>query len=272
LLFAAAWDTLRTFGYTSYGVETGAVAVLHTWGQNLSLHPHLHCLVPAAGYSLKGQWENIGKNGRYLYPVGQLSSTFKGKFLDSLKRKLRKLNHQNAFVSHINEAYNKPWVVHIEPALAKADHVIKYLGQYTHRIAISNQRILDISDTHVKFIAKDYRDRAQKKPVSLKGEEFLRRFSLHVLPKRFVRIRRYGIYHHSTKRNLDLQFSADEKSSLEKLKRAKESKTERIKRLTGFDICLCPYCKKGRMVIKSELPRIRSPDNHLPTLLLRSCL
>lgn len=272
LLFKATWDTLRTFGYTTYGVETGAIAVLHTWGQNLSLHPHLHCLVPAAGYSLKGQWKNIGKKGRYLYPIDQLSSTFKGKFLDSLKRKLRKLNNQNSFASHINQAYSKPWVVHIEPSLAKADHVIKYLGQYTHRVAITNQRILDVTDTHVKFIAKDYRDRAQIKPVWLEGQEFLRRFALHILPKRFVRIRRFGIYHHSTKQNLDLQFAADEKSSLQKIERAKESKIERVKRLTGFDICLCPYCKKGRMIIKSELSRIRSPAGNLPSLLLAACL
>ena len=271
LLFASAWDTLRSFGYTHYGVETGAVAVLHSWGQNLSLHPHLHCLVPAAGYSLKGEWKKIGKNGRYLYTVDQLSSTFKGKFLDSLERKLRKLNMPDAFAPHINDARKKSWVVHCEPSLAKADHVIKYLGQYTHRVAITNQRILNITGSHVTFIAKDYRDRDQKKPVRLEGGEFLRRFSQHILPKGFVRIRRYGIYNPTAKRNLDLQF-VEEKPSLEELERAKETKIERIKRLTGFDIGLCPCCKKGRMHIKKELPRIRSPAGHLPSLLIAACL
>ena len=92
LLFAAVWQTLRSFGYTHYGVESGAVCVLHTWGQNLSLHPHIHCIVPAAGYTLDGQWKNIGHSGQYLYPVHQLSDAFKGRFLDSLKRALHKKN------------------------------------------------------------------------------------------------------------------------------------------------------------------------------------
>jgi hypothetical protein len=237
LLFSSVWDTLRSFGYTHFGSETGAVAVMHSWGQNLSLHPHLHCLVPAAGFSLKGQWKIVGKNGRYLYPVHQLSAAFKGKFLDSLRRKLRKMDIPDAFGSHINEAYKKPWVVDCEPPMSKADHVIQYLGQYTHRVAISNQRILDITDTHVAFMAKDYRDRAQNKPVRLKGEEFLRRFAQHILPKGFVRIRRYGIYHPTTKRNLDLQFVPDERPSIEKLEKTNETSTERILRLTGFDTC-----------------------------------
>jgi hypothetical protein len=272
LLFSSVWNTLRSFGYSDYNCETGVIAVMHSWGQNLSLHPHLHCLIPAAGYSLKGKWKTIGNNGRYLYSVHQLSTTFKGKFLDSLKRKLRKINKPDAFASHINKAYNKSWVVHSEPAMAKADHVIQYLGQYTHRVAITNQRILNITDTHVTFIAKDYRDKAQKKPVILKEEEFLRRFSQHILPKRFVRIRRYGIYHPTTKRNLNLQFVPDEKPSLETLKITNETSQERIKRLTGFDIELCPYCKKGRMIIKKEIPRIRSPTKHLPSLLIVACL
>ena len=90
ILFSSGWRTLYSFGYTHYGVETGAVAVLHSWGQNLSLHPHVHCILPAAGYSLRGEWKPIGKTGHYLYPVFQLSDTFQGKFLDSLKRKLKK--------------------------------------------------------------------------------------------------------------------------------------------------------------------------------------
>jgi len=271
LLFSSVWDTLRSFGYSDYNCETGAIAVMHSWGQNLSLHPHLHCLVPAAGYSLKGEWKTIGNNGRYLYSANQLSTTFKGKFLDSLKRKLRKINEPLAFASHINKAYNKSWVVHGEPALAKADHVVKYLGQYTHRVAITNQRILNITDTHVTFIAKDYRDKAQKKPVRLKGEKFLRRFVQHILPKGLVRIRRYGIYHHTTKRNLQLQFVPDQKPDIDSLIKSTESSNERIKRLTGFDPGLCPTCKKGHMHPTKEIPRIRSPARHLPSLLIAAC-
>jgi len=270
LLFNAVRRTLHSFGYTHYGVETGAVAVLHSWGQNLWLHPHVHCIVPAAGYSLKGEWKNIGKNKHYLYPVHELSATFKGKFLDSLKRKLRKAGMPDAFDAHIQKAHNTSWVVHSEPSLAKAEHVIRYLGQYTHRVAISNQRITDITDTHVTFIAKDYRDRAQQKPVTLEGVEFLRRFCMHIFPKRFVRIRRFGIYNPATIRNLDLQFVAEEKPDIEQLEKQKKEETsaERIMRLTGFDVGRCPVCKKGRMHVIHEIPRIRSPAGHLPALFL----
>jgi len=270
ILFDAVRRTLHSFGYTHYGVETGAIAVLHSWGQNLSLHPHIHCIVPAAGYSLKGEWKNIGKYEHYLYPVHQLSDTFKGKFLDSLKRKLRKTGMLDVFNSHIQKAYSTNWVVHSEASLAGAVHVIRYLGQYTHRVAITNQRILNITDTHVTFIAKDYRDKAQKKPVTLNGVEFLRRFCMHILPKRFVRVRRFGIYNPTTKRGLDLQFVPQQKPDIGHIEKPKDKETaiERIKRLTGFDIGLCPSCKKGRMHAIREIPRIRSPPGHLPTMLL----
>ena len=262
LLFAAVWQTLRSFGYSHYGVETGAVAVLHTWGQNLSLHPHIHCIVPAAGYTLNGQWKNIGNSGQYLFPVHQLSEAFKGKFLDSLKRALRKQNELSLFNAVVQQAYKTKWVVHCEPSLAGADHVVKYLGQYTHRVAITNQRILNITGGEVTFIAKDYRDRAVKKPVTLDGIEFLRRFTMHILPKRFVKIRRFGIYNHTTKRNLDLQFVPQKKPDIDEIVKSQqppETNLQRFTRLTGVNPCLCPVCKTGRMFAIRELPRIRSP-------------
>jgi len=262
LLFSAVWRTLHSFGYTHYGVETGAVCVLHTWGQNLSFHPHVHCIVPAAGYSLSGEWKHIGTCENYLYPVHELSKTFKGKFLDSLKRWLKKKQVLPGFDPFLQQAWDTKWVVYCEPSMAKADHVVRYLGQYTHRVAISNQRLLNISDTHVRFIAKDYRDKAINKPASLTGAEFLRRFCMHILPRRFVKIRRYGIYNHTTKRNLELRFKSEEKAdiiSAEK-KPKKETAQERLYRLTGFDVYQCPKCKKGKMYRIRELPRIRSPD------------
>lgn len=267
LLFAAVWNTLLSFGYSHFGTETGAVAVLHTWGQNLSLHPHVHCIVPAAGYTLDGRWKNIGHSEKYLYPVHQLSSAFKGKFLDSLKRALRKQNELLLFNNKVQLAYNSPWVVHCEPSLAGAHHVVKYLGQYTHRVAVTNQRILNIADGKVTFIAKDYRERAIKKPVTLDGVEFLRRFVMHILPRRFVKIRRYGIYNHTTKRNLALQFTVEEKPDIDaviKKQQPPETKHERLERLTGINPCKCPACKTGRMVIIRELPRIRSPAGFFP--------
>jgi len=263
LLFAAVWHTLRSFGYTHYGVESGAVAVLHTWGQNLSLHPHIHCIVPAAGYSLNGTWKNIGPSGSYLYPVHQLNNAFKGKFLDSLKRALRKRGELQLFDPKLRLAYKSRWVVHCEPALASAEHVIRYLGQYTHRVAITNQRILNIAGGRVTFIAKDYRDRAIKKTVTLDGVEFLRRFTMHILPTRFVKIRYFGIYNHTAKRKLELQFLPDRKSDIDSLikdKEPPETRLQRLERLTGYNPCKCPVCKKGRMVVLRELPRIRSPD------------
>jgi hypothetical protein len=261
LLFASVWHTLRSFGYTHYGVETGAVAVLHTWGQNLSLHPHIHCIVPAAGYTLDGKWKNIGCENKFLYPVYQLSDAFKGRFLDSLKRILRKKNELSLFDDKLQQAYNTNWVVHSEPSLASADHVVRYLGQYTHRVAITNQRILNIADGKVTFIAKDYRDNAIKKPVTLNGVEFLRRFTLHILPQRFVKIRRFGIYNHVVKRLLQLQFVPDKPciDTLIKQTEPLQTSLQRFERLTGVNPCLCPVCKKGTMIPVRILPRIRAP-------------
>jgi hypothetical protein len=262
LLFSALWHTLRSFGYSHFGTETGAVAVLHTWGQNLSLHPHVHCLVPAAGYTLDGRWKTIGHSGQYLYPVHQLSEAFKAKFLDSLKRALCKQNELPLFNDAVQQAYKTKWVVHCQPSLASADHVVKYLGQYTHRVAITNDRILNVDGGKITFVAKDYRDRAVKKPVTLDGIEFLRRFAQHILPRRFVKIRRFGIYNHTTKQNLALQFVPEEKpdiETIEKRTQPPETNVERFARLTGVNPCLCPGCKTGRMVTIRELPRIRSP-------------
>ncbi|WP_075591256.1 IS91 family transposase [Labilibacter marinus] len=269
ILFDAVWQTLRSFGYTHYGVESGAIAVLHSWGQNLCLHPHIHCIVPAAGYAINGTWKNIGTEQLYLYPVNQLSDTFKGKFLDKLKRTLRKNSALHMFNQAIQQAYQKSWVVFCEASLADADHVIKYLGQYTHRVAISNQRILNITDTHVTFITKDYRDRAKQRPITLRGVEFLKRFCLHVLPKRFVKIRRYGIYNATTKRHLKLQFAPQNQVDLSKpeILKTKETAQEVLKRITNYDPYKCRHCLKGTMRVIKTIPRSRSPTQHMPSLL-----
>jgi len=259
LLFTAVWNTLRSFGYSDYGVELGAVCVLHTWGENLSLHPHLHCIVPAAGYSLMGKWKHIGKNGKYLFTVGQLSATLKGKFTDSLKRRLKKMEVLEQFEALIEQSKTKNWVVYCEPSMAKAEYVIKYLGQYTHRVAITNQRILNITDTHVTFRTKDNKNGVVKKPVSIKAGEFLRRFCMHILPRRFVKIRRFGIYNHTTKRSMDLQFVPEKPIGVKK-NMIKETTLDRLMRITGFDALQCPFCKKGKMIIVREIPRIRSPN------------
>jgi hypothetical protein len=227
-------------------------------------------VVPAAGFSIKGRWKNIGKNdNKYLYPVRQLSDTFKGKFLDALKRRLRKLNNLSGFSTHIQKAYSTDWVVYSEAPLSGVKQIIRYLGQYTHRIAISNQRILDVTDRDVVFQSKDYRDNATLKKTRMRGEEFLGRFVLHILPKGFVRIRRYGIYNPTVKRNLGLRFTDEESGFNKMMKQADKKETSDNDGIVAVDNKqhTCPYCKTGKMIRCREIPRIRSPPGHLPSIL-----
>ncbi len=254
-LFKAVWGTLQTFGYTEYGVETGAVALLHTWGQNLSLHPHIHCLVPAGGIDLSGNFKEIGKKGKYLYPVKKLSAVFKGKMMQLIKKQLIEKKQLHRYQKTVDKAYSKKWVVFSQAGFGTAEHVIKYLGQYINRVAISNHRIKNIDDKNVSFFIKDYKDKGKRKLIKLAGVEFLRRFSMHILPKRFVKIRSYGILSNRNKKKTVLLRKAVDRPE-------NETVPERIKRLTDYDITLCPVCQKGRMHIvkESEKPRIRSPE------------
>lgn len=254
-LFACVKETLCAFGYSHYGVETGAICVLHTWGQNLSLHPHVHCIVPAVGITPTGQLKTIGNEGKYLYPVRQLSVSFRGKLLETLKRKLKKTNRLPEFQTAIDHCYAKPWVVHSEPSLGNARQVVGYLGQYTHRVAISNTRIKNIDQNGVTFSYKDYRDNANVKLMTLSGVEFLRRFAMHILPRGFVKIRYFGILTSAYREQVkSLKTQPD-------IFQLTETRTERIARLTGHHPCKCPKCKTGNMIPVEILPRIRSPGN-----------
>ena len=253
-MFDCLWDTIKTFGYSHFGVETGAICVLHTWGQNLSLHPHIHCIVPAIGETLVGNLKHIGYKGKYLFPVKQLSPTFRGKLMQIIKLDLCKKQLLTKYQSIINSAYRKPWNVHAEPSFGKPEHVIRYLGQYTHRVAITNQRLINIDSMGVTFMHKDYAHNAKQVPIRLDGVEFLRRFCQHILPKRFVKIRRYGIY---SSRYLALKKKANKTMII---KSKKETTQERLLRITGFDMYQCPYCKTGRMHTIEIVPRVRSPS------------
>ena len=252
-LFASAKETLAAFGYSHYGVETGAICVLHTWGQNLSLHPHLHCIVPAAGLTPLGKLKAIGNQGKYLYPVRQLSVVFRSKLLEALKRNLKKKGRLAEFQSVIERSYAKPWVVYSEASLGNARQVINYLGKYTHRVAITNMRIKNIDERGVTFSYKDYADKANVKLMTLTGVEFLRRFCMHILPKRFVKIRYFGILTSAYREQVG---SLKTKPDIFQLT---ETREQRIKRLTGFDNCKCPKCKTGTMQAIQTLPPIRSP-------------
>ena len=256
-LFECVWSVLQTFGYSHYGVESGAICVLHTWGQNLSLHPHIHCIVPAAGLTLKGNVKHITKQGKYLYPVRMLSTVFRGKLLEKLKRQLKQNNQLPQYQSLLDEVWKKPWVVYCEPPLGNAQQIVKYLGQYTHRVAISNQRIQNIEESGVSFFYKDYKDNSTKKLTKLSGVEFLRRFCMHILPYRFVKIRYYGILS-SKQKDLVKPLAAKKLGT-----KVNETIQERIVRLTGFDRIQCPFCKEGIMHTVELLPRIRAPDNLL---------
>lgn len=194
ILFQSVSDTLKELSSDKkyLGASIGFTAVLHTWGQNLSLHPHIHCIIPGGGLDTLKRWKSSRK--KFFLPVKVLSEVFRGKFLDKLKKKLdkSKLTDQKEFQKLIDICYEKDWVVYTKKPMKSAKHVIRYLGRYTHRIAISNARILKYENNQVTFKYKDYKDKNKVKEMTLDDTEFFRRFMLHVLPKGFMKIRHYG--------------------------------------------------------------------------------
>ncbi len=204
LMFQAAGSALlETAADPKYlGAEIGFLCILHTWGQTLQRHPHIHCVVPAGGLSPDHtRW--ISSHPRFLLPVKVLSSVFRGKFVEGLKQtygagKLRflgdcaELNTPEAFTALLEKVSSQDWVVYSKPPFGGAEHVLQYLARYTHRVAISNHRILSVDEDHVTFRWKDYAHDNQQRTMSLSLEEFLHRFLQHVLPKGLPRIRYYG--------------------------------------------------------------------------------
>ena len=192
ILFKASWKTIEAFSKDKKWIaaKMGMIAILHTWGQNLSLHPHLHCIVPGGGVNQQGKWKtaNVVKSSKILFPVKAISKVFRGKFVALLKKELPQIPHR-----FYPKLYKYKWVVYAKRPFGGPKQVIEYLGRYTHKIAISNHRIKSVSNNSVSFTYKDYRQEAKKKTMSLTQKEFIRRFALHILPKRFVRIRHYGI-------------------------------------------------------------------------------
>ncbi|WP_426092998.1 IS91 family transposase, partial [Flavobacterium sp. DSR3-2] len=203
-LFEATWETLQRFGKAKQ-MQMGMIAVLHTWGQQLSLHPHLHCIVPGGGVDKDGQWKNSRADGKFLFPVKALSKVFRAKFCRKLKAK-----SPTQYEQILQELWQKPWVVFAKKPFGSPKSVVEYLGRYTHKIAISNHRIKNIDEQNVTFDYKDYRVSGFKKQMTLTHQEFIRRFSLHILPKRFtssvrplgsgVKIRHYGFLSSTWKR------------------------------------------------------------------------
>ncbi len=205
LLFRAAWETLGQLARQPQwlGAQAGMIAVLHTWGQNLSLHPHLHCIVPGGGLANdKTTWVRSRHN--CFLPVRVLSRLFRGKFLHYLRDLYQQgqlefcgqaaaLEHEKTFKQLLTALYKKEWVVYAKRPFGGPEQVINYLGRYTHRIAISNRRILAVQNGNVSFTYKDYRNNGQQKSLTLDATEFIRRFLQHCLPPGFHKIRYYGI-------------------------------------------------------------------------------
>lgn len=257
LLFRAAWDTLAQFFFTKLQAEPGMIAILHTWGQNLSFHPHLHCIVPAGGIGLRNHWKQLkisAKGKVYLFPVENLSKVFRGKLTDGLNN-----------ITPIDKAlrkqlYENQWVVYTKEPFAGPESVIEYLGRYTHKTAISNHRILSINEQGVSFRWRDYRDNTQK-VMALEGQEFIRRFSQHILHKGFVRIRHYGFLS-ATKRPVLKDIQKQLGVVPVDTPRKKHWK-ETCRQLLGYDPDLCPKCGKSKMVIIHRFHPGRSPPLHL---------
>jgi hypothetical protein len=212
LLFQAASQTLLQVARNPdrLGAKIGFLSVLHTWGQNLMHHPHLHCVVPGGGLSPDGtSWVPCRRSQKrrrreFFLPVRILSRVFRGKFIAGLKDlaqagslkffgKLQQLAQTAAFENLLNQSVRRDWVVYAKRPFGGPLQVLKYLARYTHRVAISNQRLMHMDDEHVAFHYKDYADQNRTKVLSLDGTEFLRRFLMHVLPRGFVRIRHYGL-------------------------------------------------------------------------------
>lgn len=169
----------------------GYTAILHTWGQNLQYHPHLHLVVPAGGITRNNKWKSSKGDGSFLFPVDQLSRVFRAQMVAALRKYVRK---QTIHVESglFNTLFVKEWVVYAKPPFAGPKQVLSYLGRYTHRVAISNNRILHVDDKQVTFSWRDYHQDYKLIVTSLKGTDFLKRFCLHILPPGFTRIRHYG--------------------------------------------------------------------------------
>jgi hypothetical protein len=241
LLFACTWETIAQFSYTQMHAETGMVAILHTWGQNLSLHPHIHCVVPGGGINFRGKWKqvSISDNGKvFLFSVKSLSRVFRGKFIEALQNKLPQTQ------KFINGLYKDDWVVYSKEPFAGPEQVIEYLGRYTHKVAIGNHRLLNVDESGVLFSWRDYRDN-EEKVMPLVGTEFLRRFCMHILPKGFVRIRHYGLLSTARRtelRELQLAFGINTPRV-----REKKNWKEVCRQHLNYDPDICPQCGKGHM-------------------------
>ncbi len=242
-LFAAAWSTLNTFGHDPkhLGAQTGMISILHTWGQQLNLHPHLHCIVPGGGLTKAGYWKTAKSKGKFLFPVKAMSQVFRARYLEQLRKRCQP---QQALLSAL---FKKSWVVYAKRPFAHPMAVVEYLGRYTHKVAISNHRIKDIDDTSVTISYKDYRQGGMKLDMELTHAEFIKRFAMHILPRGFMRIRHYGILSSTGK----IKSLPTIKAQLpDEIPLWKEPRVVGDALVPGC----CPHCKTATMVTIENIP------------------
>lgn len=270
ILFTSVSETLLELAKDKkyLGADIGFTSILHTWGQNLMNHPHIHCIVPGGGLSLdKTKW--IKSKKKFFIPVKVLSRKFRGKFLYYLNKlylnnkltfpkSISELNSRNIFNEFKDSLYKKEWIVYSKAPFSSAEYVLQYLGRYTHRVAISDNRIIKVDENNVSFRWRDYKDNNKQKLMTLKANEFIRRFTMHILPDRFVKIRHYGILGN---RNKKLKFKRClEIFRIKPRDDEKLSSAELFFKLTGIKIGMCKVCEKGNLIEKGILmPRSYSP-------------
>lgn len=238
LLFRAASETvLELCADKKYlGAKPGITAVLHTWGQNLQFHPHIHMLVTGGGLTPDGKWRDSKK--KFFLPVRVLSAKFRGKFLALFKQKFPDVTEDL-----LDACRSKKWVVYCKPPFGSAEKVVSYLGRYTHRVAISNNRILSLKDGKVTFFWRDYAHGNQKKIMTLDALEFIRRFLMHILPSGFRKIRHYGLTAaRGKKRRISLCRRLTHSKPPKKFAAA-----DRLREIFGPDFDLCPCCGIGHL-------------------------
>ena len=254
IMFKASAETLQELAKDEkyLGGEIGFFSILHTWGQNLMYHPHVHLVVTGGGLTEIGKW--VEKEEDFFIPVKVMSRVFRGKFLSYMKRekidfygKQKYLNNPVIYNDFIQSLYNKEWIAYCKEPFKNAECVIQYLGRYTHRVAISNERILKIEGEEVTFKWRDYRDNNKMKEMTVNVQEFIRRFLLHILPPHFMKIRYYGILGNRNKKKKLLKCKILTRT---KIYIKKQLPTlELLKQTLGKDFNLCPQCQKGHMLI-----------------------
>ena len=267
ILFTAVNKTLQAFAKDpQWRLEgqLGFIAVLHTWSQNLMDHFHLHCLIPAGALSLeKDRW--VPARDSYLFRIESLEKEFNKRYLRYLEKAYRKqklifpgntarFKSRQAFAQLVKSLSKTQWIAYAKPPFAGPEQMLEYLGRYTHRVAISNNRILSIDNGKVTFTYRDRERNNEIREMTLAADEFIRRFLLHILPRGFMKIRYFGFLSHKNKKQaLEVIRNLIDPDALLP-KKIKETISEMMLRLTGTDITCCPECKKGKMKKIKELP------------------